>query len=133
MKHNPIAYWVTTGLFGLVLGFSGVAHFGQLDSMVASMTALGYPTYFMTIIGLGKLLGVVALLVPRLPLLKEWAYAGFTFNLVGAVATHLFVSDPIGEWLPPLVLLFVGAASYVTRPADRRLVPIEQATEQGKP
>ena len=118
---RTIAYWVVTALFCAVLGFSGVAHFGHLEQMVESMTALGFPTYFMTILGAAKLLGVVALLAPGFPLMKEWAYAGFAFNLIGAVATHLFVADPIGEWLPPLVLLFVGAASYSLRPSDRRI------------
>ncbi len=121
MTKISIAYWIPTLLFCAVLTFSGVAHFGRLDFMVESMTALGYPTYFMTIIGLAKLLGVVALLVPSVPLLKEWAYAGFCFNLIGAIATHLFVSDPIGEWLPPLILLGLGAASYWLRPAERCL------------
>ena len=88
------------------------------------MTALGYPSYFMTILGAAKLLGVAAVLAPGLPLLKEWAYAGFAFNLIGAVATHIAVADPIGEWLPPLVLLGLGAASYVLRPASRRLAAV---------
>ena len=122
MKKDQMLYWITTGIFCLVLGFSGVAHFGRLEMMVESMTALGYPTYFMTIIGFAKLVGVCALLAPGLPLIKEWAYAGFCFNLMGAVATHFFVSDPASEWLPPLMLLFLGAASYFTRPADRRLI-----------
>ncbi len=108
-------------LFCSVLGFSGIAHFGRLDDMVESMTALGYPTYFMSILGLAKLLGVAALLAPRLPLLKEWAYAGFAFNLIGAVGSHLFVGDPAVEYLPPFVLLLVGSVSYLARPADRRL------------
>lgn len=121
MTKNTVAYWATTGLFCLVLGFSGGAHFFHLETMVESMTALGYPTYFMTIIGFAKLLGVVALLAPGLPLIKEWAYAGFCFNLVGAIATHVFVADPIAEWLPPVGLLLMGAASYWLRPSDRRL------------
>ena len=77
--------------------------------------------YCMSILGLAKLLGVLALLAPRRPLLKEWAYAGFAFSLAGAVATHAFVADPVAEWLPPVVLLGVGAGSYLLRPADRRL------------
>ena len=121
MNRRNLGYWIPTALFCAVLGFSGIAHFGHLEMMVESMTALGYPTYFMTIIGLAKLLGVAALLAPGMPLLKEWAYAGFCFNLIGAVATHLFVSDPISEWLPPLFLLLLGAASYRFRPPERRL------------
>ena len=121
MEKKNLAYWITTGLFCLVLGFSGIAHSTRIEGMVESMTALGYPVYFMTIIGIAKLLGVVALLAPGQPLLKEWAYAGFAFNLIGAVATHLFVGDPPAEYVPPLALLFVGAASYLLRPASRRL------------
>lgn len=121
MTRPSLAYWATTIPFCAVLTFSGIAHFGHLEMMVESMTQLGYPLYFMTILGFAKLCGVVALLVPGFPLVKEWAYAGFCFNLLGAVATHLFVSDPIGEWAPPMVLLGLGAASYHLRPADRLL------------
>lgn len=133
MNRETLPYWITTGLFCLVLAFSGIAHFGRLPMMVESMMALGYPVYFMTIIGAAKLLGVVALLAPGRPLLKEWAYAGFAFNLAGAVATHLFVADPISEWIPPLILLFLGAASYQLRPADRRLqlVPVPAHAQEG--
>jgi hypothetical protein len=121
---RTLAYWIATGLFCAVLGFSGVAHFTHLEAMVESMTALGYPIYFMTIIGLAKLLGVAVLLVPGQPLLKEWAYAGFAFNLTGAVSSHLFVGDPASEFIPPTALLFVGAASYLSRPAARRLASV---------
>jgi hypothetical protein len=116
-----LVYWTATGPFCAVLGFSGIAHFGHLEAMVESMAALGYPVYFMTILGLAKLLGVVALLAPGQPLLKEWAYAGFAFNLVGAVSSHVFVGDPASEFVPPAVLLLVGTASYLARPAARRL------------
>jgi len=85
------------------------------------MTELGYPTYFMTIIGTWKLLGVAALLAPRQPLLKEWAYAGFAFNLAGATASHVFSGDPLGVFARPAIILAIGAASYLLRPAERRL------------
>lgn len=135
MEKKTLAYWITTGLFCAVLGFSGIAHFTHVETMVESMTALGYPVYFMTILGLAKLLGVVALLVPGQPLLKEWAYAGFGFNLIGAVSSHLFVGDPASEFVPPAVLLLVGAASYLSRPAARRLASVpawgEPAVHEG--
>jgi hypothetical protein len=121
MQRKTIAYWATTSLFCAVLGFSGVAHTTRLDTLVESMTGLGYPVYVMTIIGIAKLCGVVALLAPGRPLLKEWAYAGFTFNLIGATASHVFVGDPLSETLPPVVLLGLGAASYFLRPRARRL------------
>lgn len=121
MDRTTIGYWISTLLFCLVLGFSGFAHFTHLDDMVESMAGLGYPVHMMTIIGFAKSVGVIALLIPGQALLKEWAYAGFTFNLMGAVASHLFVADPINEYLPPALLLLVGAASYAMRPESRRI------------
>ncbi len=121
MESRTIAYWVTTVLFSLVLGFSGTAHTLHLEFMVVNMTAMGFPLYFMTIIGVFKLLGVAALLAPGLPLLKEWAYAGFVFNLVGAAALHLFSGDEFSHWIRPLFALGLGVASYLLRPDSRRL------------
>jgi hypothetical protein len=121
MKSKNAAYWLTTGIFCLVLGFSGVTHFLHIEFMVENMAMLGYPVYFMTIIGSFKLLGIATLLAPRLPLLKEWAYAGFTFNLIGATASHLYAGEPISHWIRPLAVLGICAASYLLRPAARRL------------
>jgi hypothetical protein len=114
-------YWPATAIFCAVLTFSGVMHAIRIDWMLESMSALGYPPYFMTILGTAKLLGVAALLAPGRPLLKEWAYAGFAFNLLGATATHLSVADPLSEYAGPLVLLAIASASYLTRPASRRM------------
>ena len=121
MERRTLAYWITTGLFCAVLGFSGFGHLTHLEAFVEIMTGLGYPQYFMTIIGTWMLLGVATLLAPRLPLLKEWAYAGFTFNLIGATASHVFAGDPLGETIRPSVVLAIGAASYLLRPSDRRI------------
>jgi len=91
------------------------------DIQKESIAALGYPEYLMTILGTAKLLGVVALLIPGLPLLKEWAYAGFTFDLLGASASHAFVEDPPMKTLLPLVVLGFAIGSYLLRPSTRRL------------
>ena len=121
MNRRMLVYWLTTGLFCAVLGFSGFAHFSHLEPMVEAMTHLGYPLYFMTILGSAKLLGVVTLLAPGRPLLKEWAYAGFAFNLLGATASHAFTGDPLSETIRPALVLALGAASYLLRPVVRRL------------
>jgi hypothetical protein len=121
MNRRTLVYWLPTGLFCAVLGFSGFAHFTHLEPMVEAMTKLGYPSYFMTILGCAKLLGVAALLAPGRPLLKEWAYAGFAFNLLGATASHAFTGDPLSEMIRPAMVLVLGAASYLLRPAARRL------------
>jgi len=121
MNGRALGYWITTGLFCAVLGFSGFAHFTQQDMMVEGMTHLGYPLYVMRIIGLAKLLGVVAVLVPGNVLLKEWAYSGLAFNLIGATASHLFAGDPLVESIAPAIVLCIGLASYLLRPNDRRM------------
>jgi len=121
MKRDNLAYWIATGVFCAMLSFSGVAHLLRLDFVVEGVAGMGYPTFVLTILGTAKLLGVAALLSPGRPLLKEWAYAGFTFNLLGATASHLLAGDALAEALPPLVLLAALAVSYHFRPASRRL------------
>jgi hypothetical protein len=121
MNARHISYWLTTGIFCAMLGFSGIGHSLRAEFLVESMTALGYPVYFMTIIGVFKLAGVVTLLAPGLPLLKEWAYAGFVFNLIGATASHVFAGDPLSHAIRPAIVLGVGVASYLLRPTSRRL------------
>jgi hypothetical protein len=81
---------------------------------------LGYPAYFLTIIGVWKLLGVVAVLILKFKLLKEWAYAGFFFLLSGAIISHLAVGDAALELFGPALLLFLTVMSWYFRPADRR-------------
>ena len=132
MERRTIAYWGTTGIFCLVLSFSGVAHLFRFEMMVESMASLGYPPQLSSIIGFAKLLGVAALLAPGRPLLKEWAYAGFAFNLLGATASHVFVADPMSETIRPAIFLLLGAASYLLRPASRRL-PALPSPIQGVP
>ena len=121
MNHKTLAYWIVTGIFSAVVGFSGFAHITHLDDMVEAMTHLGYPLYFMSIIGLAKILGVVAVLAPAHVLLKEWAYAGLCFNLMGAVASHAFSGDPLSHTVRPAIVLGLCVASYLLRPETRRL------------
>ena len=109
---KKIAYWLTTGLFALALGASGLIELSRAPQMVEGFQHLGYPLYLLTILGVAKLLGVAALLYPRFPRLKEWAYAGFSFDLLGASASHAFSGDPLANVLTPLVLLGLMAASY---------------------
>ena len=129
MTRREIGYWIATGLFCLAFVAGGTGHLLRADPMREGMLRLGYPLYVMTLLGVAKLLGVVALLIPGRPLLKEWAYAGFTFNLLGAIASHVFVGDPLAEAFPPIVLLCVAAASYHLRPASRRLALGHAAVE----
>ncbi len=88
---------------------------------MATLGQLGYPPYLLNILGFWKVLGAVAVLVPGLPRLKEWAYAGFFFDLTGAAASHTFAGDDAGKVLAPLFFLALVAASWALRPASRRL------------
>ena len=116
-----MGYWVATLLFCLALGAGGVADILKMEPQRVAIEGLGYPLYVMTILGVFKGFGVIALLAPGFPRLKEWAYAGFTFNLIGAAASHTLAGAPVTSVLPPLVLMVLGAASYWLRPESRRL------------
>jgi uncharacterized membrane protein YphA (DoxX/SURF4 family) len=120
-RIKTIAYWVTT-IFGpasFVIG--GVLHLTHAESAVTVINHLGYPVYFLTILGVWKLLGAIAIVVPRFPRLKEWAYAGFFFDLTGAAASRAFVHDGVGEIVAPLVFLVLVMASWALRPPSRKL------------
>jgi hypothetical protein len=119
MKNLP--YWITTGLFSFALTASGLMTVTHQAPMVAAYAHLGYPLYFMTILGAAKLLGVATVLAPGLPRLKEWAYAGFAINLVSAALSHLASGDPVGNVVPPVVLLGLVIASWRLRPEGRTL------------
>jgi uncharacterized membrane protein YphA (DoxX/SURF4 family) len=97
MKTRRIAYWITTGLTAFVFLSGGAADLARPGFLMEGMTRLGYPSYFVIILGVWKLLGGVAILAPRLPRLKEWAYAGMVLDLIGAAASHAAVGDPAGR------------------------------------
>ena len=102
MNGKQIGYWFLTGLFCLAMGAAGVLNLIRFEGQQEAMRSLGYPVYLMTILGVAKVLGVIALWIPRTPLLKEWAYAGFTFDLLGASASHGLVpaTQSLRSWLP---------------------------------
>ena len=120
-KSKLIAYWLSTGLFASAFLAGGIAELSSAPTATATAHALGYPLYFLTILGVWKLLGAAALLAPRLPLLKEWAYAGIFFDLTGAAASHAASGDAAGKVATPLVFLLLAAASWALRPSARRL------------
>lgn len=120
-RARTYGYWAATGLFAFAMLGSGAMNASAQPEILEGMQHLGYPDYLPRILGVWKLLGVVALLAPGLPRLKEWAYAGFLFNLTGAAVSHAFVGDGAGEILAPLMMLGFALASWWLRPADRRL------------
>ena len=98
-----------------------MVYLGRAEFALSGIVALGYPAYFVTILGTWKLLGGFAILAPRLPRLKEWAYAGIAFDLTGATCSHLAMGHPAAKAIVPLVILGIAAASWTLRPEGRRL------------
>jgi hypothetical protein len=118
-----IAYWLTTALVAGELGLGGIWDVSRTQQVRGVIDKLGYPEYFLVILGTWKLLGAAAVLAPRLPLLKEWAYAGAMFSYTGAIASHLAVGDhPVGELGFLVVMIGATAASWALRPPARRHV-----------
>ena len=115
------AYWITTALAALAFLSGGAIDIGQPANMVALMAHLGYPAFLLTLLGVWKILGGVAILAPRLPRLKEWAYAGMFFDLTGAAVSHAATGDAANHVATPLVILALVLASWALRPAGRKL------------
>ena len=113
-----IAYWGATGLVTVVPLLAAFAYLTTSPQAVENFRHVGYPQQLRVLLGIGKLAGAIVLLLPRLPTLKEWAYAGFTFMWIAAVVAHYLAAD--GKSLLPVALLGLLAVSYVTRPATRR-------------
>ncbi len=124
-KRNKIIYWIFTNLLAFAMFQSGTIQLFKIEAAlydVTTMPHLGYPVYFLTILGVWKILGVVALLIPKFPLLKEWAYAGFIFTLSGAAISHIAVGDSASKWSISLFLLVVTFISWYFRPSDRKII-----------
>jgi DoxX-like family len=132
-KRNKIIYWISTVWLALGMLATGTLQLFRAKAEgalappgVFGITHLGYPIYFLTILGVWKILGVAALLIPKHPLLKEWAYAGFFFLMSGAAFSHIAVGDPMKELFPSLLLLILTVVSWYFRPADRKIVSVNQ-------
>ena len=120
-KVKNIAYWVTTILGPASFVIGGVLNLTLNEQAVSGLTHLGYPLYFASILGGWKLLGAIAIVAPGFPRLKEWAYAGFFFDLTAAALSRAAVGDSAAEIIAPLVFLALVLASWALRPASRKL------------
>ncbi|MBN8651679.1 MAG: DoxX family protein [Cytophagales bacterium] len=120
-KQNKIIYWVATLWLALGMLSTGIVQVIKMEEEVAMFARLGYPAYLLTILGVWKILGVVAILVPRFPLVKEWAYAGFFFTMSGALVSHYALGDGTVEYFGPALLLVLTVVSWYFRPDNRRV------------
>lgn len=125
-KTAKIVYWIATAWLALGMLSTGTVQLIRTKEEADLMIHLGCPLYFLTLIGAWKFLGVAAVLVPRFPLLKEWAYAGFFFTMSGAVFSHIAVGDNATTLFGPVLLLILTVLSWYFRPAGRKIIPAHQ-------
>jgi uncharacterized membrane protein YphA (DoxX/SURF4 family) len=127
-KRNKIIYWIATLWLALGMLSTGIVQLLNVKEETEFILALGYPAYFLTMMGAWKILGVVAVLIPKFPLVKEWAYAGFLFVMSGAIFSHIAMGNGMKEMFGPLLLLVLTLLSWYFRPANRRVSQVAIAT-----
>lgn len=125
-KRNKIIYWIATIWLALGMVSTGGVQLFKVKEEADMFTHLGYPDYLLTILGIWKMLGVVTVLIPKFPLLKEWAYAGFFFVMSGAVFSHLARGDGAKEFFGPILLLVLTVVSWYFRPVERKTISVNQ-------
>lgn len=123
-KRNKIIYWIATAWLALGMLSTGIVQLLKVKKDVDAIIHLGYPVYLLNILGIWKILGVVTVLLPKLPLLKEWAYAGFFFAMSGALFSHIALGDAVGDIAPSVLLLVLTIISWYFRPADRKTISV---------
>ena len=125
-KRNKIIYWISTIWLALGMLAGGLAQIFHTKGYVDIIVHLGYPLYFLYILGVWKIFGVIAILIPRFGLLKEWAYAGFFFAMSGAVFSHIASGDSVIKIAPSLFLLILTVVSWYFRPAEKKIISVKQ-------
>jgi hypothetical protein len=128
-RRKKLFYWSVTGFLAFGMVAQGITQIAHSEGYVDMLLHLGYPLYLLTIIGVWKILGVIAVLVPKFYLLKEWAYAGFFFVMSGALFSHMAIGDPVIEALPSLFLLLLTLLSWYCRPDHRKIIPNNYQTQ----
>jgi uncharacterized membrane protein len=129
-KRDKIIYWVSTLWLALGMVSTGVVQLMRSeDQNKLVVEGLGYPVYFLVILGTWKMLGVIAVLIPRYPLLKEWAYAGFFFAMSGAILSHIASGSPASDFFGPALLIVLTFVSWYFRPADRKVASLIPQTQ----
>jgi uncharacterized membrane protein YphA (DoxX/SURF4 family) len=125
-KRNKIIYWISTILVVLATFPGGLGQIYHAKWSLDLIRPLGYPEYILTIIGIWKVLGGIVLLIPKFPLVKEWAYAGFFFAMSGAVFSHLASGESMVKIVSPVAILILILLSWYFKPVDRKLISVNQ-------
>ena len=117
---KKIAYWSSTAIAAASM-LMAVTYLSGSEQVVSGFAKAGYPQHLRIVLGIAKPVAAIVLLIPGFPLLKEWAYAGITFAWVMAFISAYLSGEKPTVWMLPLVLLVLGAVSYLTRPPSRRV------------
>jgi hypothetical protein len=123
-KRNRIIYWIATIWLSLGMVSTGIVQLmkgKEGQGGLNTITSLGYPEYILTMLGICKILGVIVLLIPKFPIVKEWAYAGFCFIMLGAIFSHM-ASGYTAGFIPALLLLVLTGISWWFRPESRKII-----------
>jgi hypothetical protein len=123
-KSKLIWYWTITAVLSFFIFSGGLAQALQVKGVVQGFKPLGYPTYFISLIGIWKMLGVIAILIPKFKLLKEWAYAGLFFTMTGAIISHIASNNISVQIIAPVVLAVFTVLSWYLRPTSRRIISV---------
>lgn len=114
MKAKRIGYWVSTGLLSLMMLFAGFSYLLSQEA-IDGFRKIGFPDFFRIELGLAKIIGAAALLIPFPEKIKEWAYAGFGITFISACITHISIKDPIGNILSPVIAFAFLTVSYILK------------------
>lgn len=121
-RRKTIWYWIITAILSFCLLSGGLAQTFQVKGVIEGFKPLGYPVYFISLIGIWKVLGIIAILSPKFPLLKEWAYAGLFFVMSGAVISHIAANNVSVQIIAPILLTVFIVLSWHLRPRDRKII-----------
>jgi len=113
MKGTDILYWTFAGLLTAFMLLGAVPDLLRSSEAVSWIAHLGYPSYLLPFLGVAKILALIAILFPRFPRLKEWAYSGLSFDLIGALYSHLSVGDSASSWIFPVIGIVLLTGSYI--------------------
>ena len=133
MKKTKIIYWTITGLTAALIGMGAFFDAVSAPEAVTVITHLGYPVYLIPFLGVAKLLGVTAILIPGFPRIKEWAYAGLVFDITGALYSHISSGDPAMVWAFIFIPLLLVAASYILYHKKLRATSLSNANSTENP
>jgi len=123
-KRKKLWYWIITAVLSFCIFSGGLAQTVQVKEVIDGFKPLGYPVYFISLIGIWKMLGVIAILIPGFKLLKEWAYAGIFFVMSGAVISHIASGDVSVKIISPVLLAVFTVLSWYLRPANRKIISV---------